>query len=152
MTDSVLKTIIGTAPFTPEEFLNDRDKLKRPIIDEIVAFRKWCDFKIQITSAYRTTGSHSTGLAIDFLAWDDWKVSQPKYDELWRKVTTYPFLGVGIYNDWNDGIGIHVDVIRKERQRPLRWIRKDGVYYYQSLQSGLFYSEIEFVTLDEVFG
>ena len=125
--------------FTPDEFLDDREMLHPIIVQELVAWRNWHGFSTQITSAYRTTGSHITGKAIDVLVWKNWRKSQPDPMHLWRMDTTWPFLGCGIYFDWNDGIGLHLDVIREGRQRPLRWIRSEGNYYYQLPSTGRFW-------------
>jgi hypothetical protein len=133
--------------FKSSEFLEDRELLHPIVVQELVAFRNWCKYPIQITSAFRNNGSHQTGKAIDFLLWDEWKRSQPDPMHLWRMVTTWPFLGCGLYFDWNNGIGIHIDVIRQGRQRPLRWLRKEGEYYYQSIQDGLFYNGNKRVSL-----
>ena len=125
--------------FTPSEFLDRREHLYPNMIQELVSWRNWHGFSTQITSAYRETGSHYTGKAIDVLVWDKWQETQPEPMHLWRLATTWPFLGVGIYFDWNDGVGLHLDVIRSERQRPLRWIRARGNYYYQMTSTGRFW-------------
>lgn len=54
--------------------------------------------------------------------------------------------GVGIYFDWEvDGqpvIGLHTDIVQPgKRNRPLRWLRTFGRYYYQSTASGTFYEK-----------
>lgn len=127
--------------FKVEEFLDDRDRLDRDIIEQVVMFRSWLGFQIQITSAFRDTGSHHTGKAVDMLIWKRWRKTQPDPMLLWRSVTMWAWMGVGIYFDWNDGIGFHVDRIIHERPRPKRWLRVDGIYYYQSPWDGAFYAE-----------
>lgn len=135
--------------FTPGEFLDNRHKLTLNIIRESVKFRNWHKFYTQITSAYRTTGSHRYGSSIDALLWAEWKRRQPDPRTIWIKLTTYPWHGVGMYFDWEDGLGIHYDLVPFSlRERPLRWIRVDGVYYYQR-SSGLFYSDTGFTGLKE---
>jgi len=142
MTDTVIKHLLdqNNGNFAVDEFLEHRDKLERPVIEEIAQFRNWTGWPTQITSAWRHSGSHSTGFALDILMWKEWK-KQPTPMEMWRRITHWPWLGVGIYFDWNDGIGFHVDVIRTERPRPKRWIRLGGRYYYQSPKTGIFFAE-----------
>jgi len=36
---------------------------------------------------------------------------------------------------------LHLDVIREGRQRPLRWIRSEGNYYYQNPAHGKFWNQ-----------
>lgn len=127
--------------FTAEEFMPDREHLQREIITEVVRFRNWIEVFIEITSAYRESGSHETGLALDFIPWSDWQKEQPDPMWFWRKMTMWPFMGVGIYFDWERGIGFHADVIREARERPLRWLRVDGTYFYQMAWDGAFYAE-----------
>jgi hypothetical protein len=155
LTDSHIRQIIDDngGNFKPEEFLKGRTNLHPTIITEIVQWRNWHGYSVQITSAYRETGSHTTGKAIDCLVWKQWKQTQPTPEHLWRLITTWPFLGVGLYFEWGDGIGIHVDIIREERQRPLRWLRIDGHYYYQNVQHGNFWCQDiqEMITLEKAF-
>lgn len=128
--------------FRADEFLPYREKLDAYTVDQFVRFRNWHNILIQITSAWRTTGSHKTGKAIDFLLWQIWRKQQPDIMYMWRVVTTWPWMGVGIYFDWKSGVGFHVDTISPpERVRPLRWIRTGGKYYYQRLSDGLFYHD-----------
>lgn len=144
MTDLAIQKIIERegGNFTPSEFLEDRHNMQPKIIKEFVRFRNWHDIQTQITSAYRPTGSHHFGIALDFLLWLDWRKSQPDILHMWRLVTSWPWLGVGIYFDWDNGVGFHVDLIRPpKRDRPLRWLRIGGEYYYQSLEDGEFYHE-----------
>jgi hypothetical protein len=156
MTDTTIAHIIekNGGNFTPIEFLAYREKLDRQIIEEVVRSRNWWGVKYQITSAYRETGSHFTGKSIDFIPWVEWKQSQPDWREVWLRLSSWPFLGFGMYADWDDAeIGCHVDTIRKERQRPLRWVRVEGLYYYQSFTDGQFRHESgKTVKLREVFG
>lgn len=126
--------------FRADEFLSGREKLSPYTVDQIIQFRNWHNISMQITSAWRPPGGHSTGQAIDFLLWQEWRKRQPDIRYMWRVVTTWPWMGIGIYFDWNDGIGFHVDTIAPPvRDRPLRWIRTDGKYYYQRISDGLFY-------------
>lgn len=127
--------------FKPKEFLPGRQHMKKKMIKEFILFRNWHGWMTQITSAYRSTGSHVYGTAIDFLLWSEWQTSQPSPEQIWRVATTWPWMGVGIYFDWNDGIGLHVDLVTQtQRQRPLRWLRVNGLYHYQALNDGLFYN------------
>jgi len=67
-----------------------------------------------------------------------------------------------LYFDWKytpeegakvPAIGLHVDGWsgNTHSERPLRWLRLDGQYYYQSLTGGHFYckSNKQSITLDE---
>lgn len=142
MKDTEIKDIINEngGNFRPEEFLSGREKLDPLIIEALVQFRAWSGHPIQITSASRSTGSHTTQKAIDFIIWKEWKKKQPDIQEMWLSVCTWPWMGTGIYFDWKDGIGFHVDIISPtQRQRPLRWIRSKGIYHYQSLKNAVFY-------------
>lgn len=144
MTDKQIQKIIDDngGGFAPEEFLEGRENLKKEILVQSVLFRNWHGYSTQITSAYRTTGSHKLALSIDVLLWQQWQEKQPKAMELWRLVTTWPWMGVGIYFDWNDGIGLHYDLAPTHlRTRPLRWLRVDGTYFYQSTSNGWFYTK-----------
>jgi len=143
MTDYNIQHIIDKfgGNFTPKEFLDNRNSLQSPVIEEIVKFRNWGahDWKLQITSAWRETGSHKFGLSIDFLLWKIWKQEQPDIMQMWNGVTAWPWHGIGVYFDWQDGVGFHVDLLQPPtRQRPLRWLRKEGKYYYQDIRSGIF--------------
>lgn len=140
MTDQEIQGVIESngGNFKPSEFLNNRHLLPKKIIEASVQFRNWHGFSTQITSAWRESGSHNIG-AIDALIWEQWKVEQPSANQLWLLVTTWPWMGVGIYFDWDDGVGLHMDLCTSlQRTRPLRWLRTDKDYYYQSTQNGLF--------------
>jgi len=149
MTDQMIEILIreGGGGFKPEEFLDNRDQLEPNIVMEIVAFRNWKEIidrgiMLQITSAMRYYGSHKLGLALDFLMWTKWREEQPNIYTMWCLMTTWPWMGVGIYFDWKDGIGFHADIINPpHRQRPLRWLRVNGVYYYQSMTDGRFHNK-----------
>jgi hypothetical protein len=147
MTDSEITSIAKQYGnhFKPSEFLQERERLEHDLIHEVCRFRQWHGYSTLITSAFRHTGSHTTGLALDMILFKQWSKKVVDPYELWLLATTYPFLGVGLYFDWNYKgkpiCGIHVDLIRECRQRPLRWIRVDGVYYYQSTKNGLFYNK-----------
>jgi hypothetical protein len=81
----------------------------------------------------------------------------------WLLATTWPFQGVGLYFDWSyrslaakadiPAIGLHVDgwAGNSPRQRPLRWLRINGLYYYQSVLDGTFYCKTnrKTITLNE---
>lgn len=144
MKDYQIKRLIEqySAPFTPEEFLDGRSNLTKKVIRATLQFRLWHGYKMQITSAYRSTGSHKYGSSIDALLWSKWQQKQPDPMEIWLTLTTWPWHGMGIYFDWNDGLGIHYDLVPYSfRKRPLRWLRVGGVYYYQSTVTGLFHHE-----------
>jgi hypothetical protein len=155
MTDSEITAIAKQYGnhFKPSEFLQGRERLEHDLIHEVCRFRLWHGYSTLITSAFRHTGSHATGLSLDMILFKQWgkKVVDPY--ELWLLATTYPFLGVGLYFDWNYKgkpiCGIHIDLIREARQRPLRWIRVDGVYYYQSTITGMFYGNNRALILEE---
>lgn len=142
MNDQQIQKVIDDngGNFRPSEFLAGRENIPKKMFAGIVQFRNWSGYMMQITSGYRSSGAHSFG-AFDFLMWKKWRKSQPDPSEIWRLVTTWPWMGVGIYFDWNDGIGIHVDLCTpNQRQRPLRWLRTNNIYYYQSTGNGLFYT------------
>lgn len=162
MNDNSIQNIINTAGgnFTSDEFLSGRSKLVRSFIREVALWRNWHGFKFQITSAYRDEGSHSYGKAVDGLLWKQWRVEQPDPMHIWRLATTWPWMGVGIYFDWEDGCGIHLDMNgRSQSQRPLRWMRIKGEYYYQDLLTGYFYrknslegEDLELIAQEWYFG
>jgi hypothetical protein len=117
-----------------------------------------------ISSAWRKGDpkSHGRGLAFDVLLFDQWLSSQVSELQHWLLATTWGFNGVGLYFDWSytnkegnkvPAIGLHVDgwAGNDQSQRPLRWLRINGHYYYQSLASGHFYckSTKRSITLDE---
>lgn len=115
-------------------------------------WRQWHEYPILITSAYRPgdDGAHGRGEALDGILFQDWKSKVVPPAEQWRIATTWPFQGIGIYFDWsfrtNQGedqqaVGLHCDNLSKKGvSRPLRWIRADGIYYYQSIKDGRFYT------------
>ena len=158
MFDSDIQQIIDgfNAPFRVEEFLKQRHKLRGHMIVEFCNFRIWHGLMTQITSAYRESGSHQYGTAIDFILWSKWQKQQPDIMKMWRIVTTWPWQGVGIYFDWDEDasndidepvIGFHVDLCtQNQRHRPLRWLRVNGEYYYQSVHDGLFHHKSGAVT------
>lgn len=129
-----------------------------------LAWRQWHGISTLISSAWRKGDpkSHGRGLAFDVLLFDHWLASQPSAIQHWLLATTWGFRGIGLYFDWSynnkngkevPAIGLHVDVWsgKGQSRRPLRWLRIDGHYYYQSLASGHFYckSNKQSITLDE---
>lgn len=128
---------------------------------ELNKFRAWADTSMLITSAFRPgdDGAHGLGLAIDVILFDEWLgvVTDPLRQ--WLLATTWPWLGVGIYFDWQfvdkngkrqPAVGLHLD-LHKKGSRPLRWLRlsepkQDGdkelaqYYYYQNTINGQFYN------------
>lgn len=124
----------------------------------LLHFRRWSGISTMVTSAYRPgdDGAHGLGKAFDLVLFKEWLRETIHYEHLWRLATTFPWWGVGIYFDWEfvnkEGervpcVGIHVDN-HTGSNRPLRWIRItkeiDGkpvrLYYYQDVESGLFYN------------
>ena len=105
-----------------------------------VRWRQWHGIPIYISSAYRIddSGAHGAGMAIDCILFKEWMSTAISEQRSWLLATTWPFLGVGIYYDWNY-IGLHVDSWDKPDKRPLRWLREENNYYYQSLTNGKFY-------------
>lgn len=158
LTDSRIQQIIDEhgGGFSPHEFLEDRARVNPLLIREVTRFRKWHGYKTLLTSVWRESGAHAIAAA-DMVLYKKWKQSQPGYMELWRLATTWVFWGVGLYDDWTvDGesvIGLHVDLCEPDqRDRPLRWIRSQGTYYYQLPKNGIFYAADDgTITLDEVF-
>ncbi len=129
-----------------------------------LAWRQWHRLPTLVSSAWRKGDpkSHGQGFAFDVLLFNRWLTTQPSALRHWLLATTWGFQGVGLYFDWNyinkqgasvPAIGLHVDGWsgNDRSRRPLRWLRIDGQYYYQSLTSGLFYckSNKQSVTLDE---
>ncbi|PAU94251.1 hypothetical protein CK503_08540 [Aliifodinibius salipaludis] len=129
-----------------------------------LAWRRWHGLSTLISSAWRKGDqkSHGHGMAFDVLLFDQWLESQPSALQHWLLATTWGFNGVGLYFDWSytnkegnniPAIGLHVDgwAGNSHSQRPLRWLRIDGHYYYQSLASGIFHckSNKQSITLDE---
>ncbi|SHG40181.1 hypothetical protein SAMN05443144_12719 [Fodinibius roseus] len=116
-----------------------------------LSWRQWHGLPTMISSAWRKGDlkSHGHGMAFDVLLFDQWLESQPSALQHWLLATTWGFNGVGLYFDWSytnkegnkvPAIGLHVDgwTGNSRSQRPLRWLRINGQYYYQSLASGLF--------------
>lgn len=126
--------------FTKEELRGivtdgDPEKLSLRAVEMLCKFRIWHNYSTLITSAYRDdSGTHGMGLAFDQVLYSKWKQKQPNHYEIWRLATTFPWWGVGMYFDWSVNgeavIGLHTD-ISQESNRPLRWIRQNGVYYYE---------------------
>jgi|SRR5690625_2130800 len=144
MDDQQILSVINAngGNFRANEFLNGRENLTKKIIEQLTIFRNWHGYPTLITSAYRLTGSHRLGTAIDQIIWKKWRVNQPDPIELWNIATTFPWHGVGLYFDWHLGIGLHTDLVAySQRERPLRWIRVNHQYYYQRFD-GYFYSKI----------
>ena len=137
----------GGGGFKAEEFLGARENLTEDIILQTALFRNWTGWMTQITSAWRETGSHYLGKSIDALLWTKWKEEQPEPSVIWNRLTTWPWQGVGIYFDWNDGLGVHWDLVSpEERDRPLRWLRVNGIYYYQKEDDNFYTKEGDKVT------
>lgn len=144
MDDQQILSVINAngGNFRANEFLNGRENLTKKIIEQLTIFRNWHGYPTQITSAYRLTGSHRYGTAIDQLIWKKWRKTQPEPIEIWNIATTFPWHGVGIYFDWNSGIGLHTDLVAfSQRQRPLRWMRVDHQYYYQRTDGYFYHSQ-----------
>jgi len=122
-------------------------------IRSFLAWRLWTGLPTMISSAWRKSDpkSHGVGMAIDCLLFTRWKTEQASPIRHWLQGTTWPFMGVGLYFDWSyfsrtqnrriPAIGLHLDDWDGDKpgQRPLRWLRIGGQYYYQSLSTGLFY-------------
>lgn len=120
-----------------------------------LAWRQWHGFSTLISSAWRKNdpNSHGKGMAIDNLLFTQWRQSQTTAMQHWLLATTWPFKGVGLYFDWSysdrssnwdiPAIGLHIDGWDGNRsgQRPLRWLRIGGNYYYQSVEHGSFYCQ-----------
>ena len=114
-----------------------------------LAWRQWHGIKTLVTDAWRRDNkrAHGYGYAFDCMLFNRWLSSQPSPMMCWLIANTWPFRGVGLYFDWHytnrngkrvPGIGLHVDGWDSD-DRPLRWLRIDGLYYYQSLSNGSFY-------------
>ncbi|MDR8389859.1 hypothetical protein NC796_01835 [Aliifodinibius sp. S!AR15-10] len=129
-----------------------------------LAWRTWHGLPTMITSAWRKGDpkSHGRGLAFDVLLFEEWLAGQPSALQHWLLATTWGFQGVGLYFDWTysnkkgeqvPAIGLHVDGWSGggRSRRPLRWLRIDGLYYYQSLTRGDFYCKTNrnTITLDD---
>lgn len=136
--------------FTPEEFGPKRAHMNPEMVEHDVRFRNSHGYPTLLTSTYRPEGPHKIG-ATDKVLYKDWKKRQPEPMELWRLATTWPFWGVGIYFDWvvDEGkptehqvVGLHNDIVEPgKRDRPLRWLRTFGRYFYQSTANGKFYEK-----------
>lgn len=134
-----------------------------------ILFRKWHGYPTMITSAFRPgdPNAHGDGLATDKILFYTYRehIVEPRVQ--WRLATTYPWMGVGLYFDWEftdrqgrsrSACGIHTDSQTKE-DRPLRWLRTTQIiddeetelYYYQNPHTGLFYNKLknELITLDD---
>ena len=124
-------------------------------LQSFLAWRQWTGLPTMITSAWRRNdpNSHGDGKAIDCLLFTKWKDEQASAMNHWLLATTWPFQGVGLYFDWSyrcpaaktdsPAIGLHVDgwAGKTPRQRPLRWLRIGGLYYYQSVADGSFHCQ-----------
>lgn len=121
----------------------------------VLAWRQWTGLPTMITSAWRKGDprSHGKGMAIDCLLFTQWRVKQASAINHWLLATTWPFQGVGLYFDWSyrcpktradiPAVGLHVDGWsgNTPKQRPLRWLRINGLYYYQSVADGTFFCQ-----------
>lgn len=148
--------------FSPKEFSIRQDTemtdLQFHFFEEVLRFRQWANLTMLPTSAYRPgdRGAHGFGLALDVILFNDWKTIVTNPLEQWLKATTWPWLGVGIYFDWQfvdkDGnrkpaVGLHLD-LHRQGDRPLRWLRFteeiDGepkqLYFYQNTTNGRFFN------------
>lgn len=139
-------------------------RLDTGFLRSFLAWRRWHGRPTLITSAWRKgdPGAHGHGLAIDVILYERWLIRQPSPMECWLLATTWGFKGVGLYFDWTyqnrevkrvPAIGLHVDgwTGSSHSQRPLRWLRIGGNYYYQSLKTGTFYCRAnrQTITLDQ---
>lgn len=135
--------------FTPREFhiQGGIEKMDTGFLRDFLAWRQWTGLSTMISSAWRAgnTTAHGAGMAIDCLLFTQWRQSQPGALRHWLLATTWGFSGVGLYFDWTydekPAIGLHVDGWAgiTTSQRPLRWLRIEGLYYYQSVVHGAFY-------------
>ncbi|MEX2352209.1 MAG: hypothetical protein WD529_07230 [Balneolaceae bacterium] len=131
------------------------ERMDTSFLRSYLAWRKWHGFSTLISSTWRKDdpNAHGKGMAIDNLLFTQWREAQPTAMHHWLLASTWPFKGVGLYFDWNyldrsrnrdiPAIGLHVDGWDGDRpgQRPLRWLRIDGNYYYQSVTYGSFYCQ-----------
>ena len=128
------------------------ERLDIGFLRSFLAWRQWHGLPTLVTSAWRKKDpkAHGQGLALDVLLFEGWLALQPSPLQHWLLATTWGFKGVGLYFDWSyankagkrvPAVGLHVDQWSGANitQRPLRWLRIDGNYYYQSLQQGTFY-------------
>ena len=139
--------------FSPSEFSGDIKKMDSCFLRNFLAWRQWHGFSTMISSAYRkgNTGVHGKGMAIDCLLFTRFRQEQVTPIQHWLTASAWGFKGIGLYFDWNywnpalkssvPAIGLHVDSYNGDarRTRPLRWLRIDGLFYYQSLQTGFFF-------------
>ena len=145
LTDNNISQIISNYGnhFRVDEVGESRHNLNKEAVEMLCHWRAWHKFPIFISSAWRSEGAHKEG-AFDVFLFNDWQVTQPEPMHLWRIATTFPFLGVGIYFDTHafdeQAIMLHVD-IAEQRDRPLRWIRARGNYYYQNVKTGNFWNK-----------
>jgi len=129
------------------------DRMDPAFMRSVLAWRQWTGLPTMITSAWRENDprTHGKGMAIDCLLFTRWKTEQASPIRHWLLGTTWPFMGAGLYFDWSyfsrtqnqriPAIGLHLDGWDGDKpgQRPLRWLRIGGQYYYQNLSTGLFY-------------
>jgi hypothetical protein len=139
--------------FTVPEFHGNVDRMDSCFLRSFLAFRKWHGLATMVSSAYRPgkTSAHGHGLAVDCLLFSRWLQTQPSALNCWLLANTWGFKGIGLYFDWaytnREGervpaIGLHLDDWQglRPNQRPLRWLRIEGHFYYQSTLTGLFFS------------
>lgn len=139
-------------------------KIDMGFLRSFLAWRRWHGLSTLVTSGWRKGDhrSHGHGFAFDVLLFDRWRESQPSALHHWLLATTWGFRGVGLYFDWSytnkkddkiPAIGLHVDGWpgTNHSRRPLRWLRINGDYYYQSLVRADFYCKKnqQTITLDE---
>jgi hypothetical protein len=150
---ALIESYGGNFSVTDFELQGTIDRMDTNFLRSFLAWRDWTNTKTLITSAWRDNDpkSHGKGLAIDCLLFDQWLTNQASPLKHWLFATTWPFQGVGLYFDWQfthkltgekiPAIGLHIDGWSGQRigERPLRWLRIDGLYYYQSTNSGAFY-------------
>lgn len=161
LTDNRIQQIIDEngGNFTVREFGESRARQNPEAIKQLVLFRNWHGFMTLLTpeGKWRAQGAHAFG-AFDQVLYSDWKHRQPDPMRIWRIATTWPWSGVGIYFDvtayGKPAIMIHTDPLRHKQSknmdsdRPLRWLRVNGDYFYQSLINGRFYYGDEETTLE----
>ena len=147
------------------EIQDSIDSMDLGFLQSFLAWRQWTGIPTMITSAWRRNdpNSHGEGKAIDCLLFTKWKDRQATALNHWLLATTWPFHGVGLYVDWSykcpttkaeiQAIGLHVDGWAGSRpgQRPQRWLRICGLYYYQSTADGTFFCKTnkKSITLQE---
>lgn len=150
---ALIESYGGNFSLSDFEIQGDISRMDVGFLRSFLAWRDWTGTKMLITSAWRKEDpkSHGKGLAIDCLLFTEWLTKQVSPLQNWLLATTWPFQGVGLYFDWYfthklsqkklPAIGLHVDGWsgKKINERPLRWLRIDGHYYYQSTKTGGFY-------------